>query len=89
MPRMNSFLPNRANRRLFPGFVAFAVAAIGVALGFVAQWLSVKWLGMVAFFVVAIGVVFGFGAVVWLFITTPREIARQFGSSTSRDKDAF
>ena len=56
MAKLDTFLPNRESRLMFPGFIAFAIAAVGVALGFTSQWLSVPWLDPVAFVITAIGV---------------------------------
>lgn len=55
----SKFLPDRNNRRLFPGFVAFCVAGVGVALGFIGQARSWRWLTLLAFPVVAVGVLGG------------------------------
>ncbi len=61
MSHFEKFLPNENNRRMFPGFLAFCIAAIGVALGFAASALSYRWLSIVAFFITASGV---FGGIV-------------------------
>ena len=63
MAKLDAFLPNRQNRLMFLGFVAFAIAAVGAALAFASQWLSVPWLGKVGFVVTAIGVLSGFAFV--------------------------
>jgi hypothetical protein len=60
MSTVNKFLPNKANRELLPGFVAFCIAAGGVGLGFLAAAISAPLLGFVAIGVVALGVLAGF-----------------------------
>jgi hypothetical protein len=60
MRGLEKFLPNEANRRMFPGFIAFVVAGIGVALGFFASAISVRWLSILAFAITLIGVLGGF-----------------------------
>jgi hypothetical protein len=62
---LESFLPNKANRQLFPGFVCFCVAAVGVGLGFLASALVQPWLFMVALAITVVGVAGGF-----VFITS-------------------
>jgi hypothetical protein len=61
---LKRFLPNPENRRLFPGFVAFCVAAVGAALGFWAHYMEWEQLGELAFLVTALGVIGGFIAIV-------------------------
>jgi hypothetical protein len=53
---LDKFLPNDANRRMFPGFVAFCAAGAGVALGFIASATSLRWLGVLAFAITALSV---------------------------------
>ena len=60
MRGLKKFLPNEANRRMFPGFVALCVAGTGVALGFIAYTLSLPWLSTFAFALTAMGVFGGF-----------------------------
>jgi hypothetical protein len=60
MRSLEKFLPNEANRRMFPGFVALCLAGAGVALGFIASTLSLRWLGIVALALAAMGVFGGF-----------------------------
>ena len=60
---LKKFLPDQNNRALFPGFVAFCVAALGAALGFTANAISVHWLSIVAFCVTALGV---FGGAIFI-----------------------
>jgi hypothetical protein len=57
MPKLATFLPNDANRRLFPGFLALCVAASGAALELIAWSLSVRWLSIVAVVVTIAGIV--------------------------------
>jgi hypothetical protein len=57
---LEKFLPSEAVRRIFPGFIAFCVAGIGVALGAVASAASVPWLGILATAIVMLGVFGGF-----------------------------
>ena len=56
----DTFLPNRANRALLPGFVAFCVALFGAALAFLAASVSLPWLGLAAYCIAGIGVLAGF-----------------------------
>jgi len=60
MGAFQKFLPNEMNRRMFPGFVAFCVAAVGAALGFIASAMSLRWLGIAAVVLVGLGVAGGF-----------------------------
>ena len=72
----NTFLPNEANRRLFPGFVAFCVALGGVTLGFVASYFAIGWLSRIAFVITVVGVAGGFVFVAhgwWRFFFRPTE----------------
>lgn len=57
---MQRFLPNENNRRMFPGFVCFLIAAAGVAIGFAASALNLHALGIAAFVITAVGVAGGF-----------------------------
>ena len=54
------FLPNEHNKRLFPGFVAFCIAFIGVMLGFVASHLKIETLFVAAIVITFIGIFGGF-----------------------------
>ena len=72
---LQRFLPNEANRRLFPGFVCFGIAAVGVALGFLGWAAELRWLALIAFLVTAAGVVGGFSWIAyvwWRFVTARR-----------------
>lgn len=57
---LDKFLPNAANRWLFPGFVCFCVAGLGAALGFLAWLLEQRWLAFVGYIITASGVLGGF-----------------------------
>ena len=59
MSLINKFLPDEANRRLFPGFVAFLVALLGVILGFIASAIESNVFGVVAYVITVIGVLGG------------------------------
>jgi hypothetical protein len=76
MARLETFLPNRHNRALFPGFVGFVIAALGAILGFIADWLSWYWLGIVALILVVLGVAGGFVFILRRFMNFPRDLAR-------------
>jgi hypothetical protein len=76
MSRLDTFLPNWHNRALFPGFVEFVMAALGAMLGFIADWLSWKWLGMFAFILVVLGVAGGFVFILWRIMSFPRDVAK-------------
>jgi hypothetical protein len=77
---LKDFLPNANNQRLFPGFVAFCVAGLGVALGFIAFAMSIRWLALLAFFITVLGVLSGF-----LFIS--RQWWRLFRGASPKVKD--
>lgn len=92
MVKLDKFLPNRENRLMFPGCVAFAIAAVGVALVFTSQWLSLPWLGPVAFVITAIGVLSGFTYVLTGFIFVPYTWWKAYRSrpkdtQTARDRE--
>lgn len=57
---LERFLPNEPNRQLFPGFVCFCVAAVGVGLGFLASALVQPWLFIAALAITVVGVAGGF-----------------------------
>jgi hypothetical protein len=49
MSLFKSFLPDEANRRLFPAFILFCIGATGGAICLVASILSIRWLYNVGF----------------------------------------
>ena len=80
---------DEASRRLFPGLVAFAVAAIGAVLVFLSEWLSVRWLGAVGGIMVIVGVAGGFLFIAWGFITFPREIIKSLREFRKRQQSTW
>jgi len=66
----SKFLPNEANKRMFPAFACFIVAVIGGILAFVADAYQFRTLGQVAFVVTAIAVICGCATVLWLMFRT-------------------
>lgn len=59
----SKFLPDENNKRLLPGFIAFCMAAVGVALGFLASQVNSKPLSIFSVCVVFVGVAGGFAFV--------------------------
>jgi hypothetical protein len=59
------FLPDEQNRKLFPAFIGFCIAAIGVIFGFIAANYSLPILGLVAFALTAFGVLLGIAVILW------------------------
>ena len=78
---MQRFLPNERNRRMFPGFICFVVAAVGVALGFTASALQVRALSIAALIITAAGVAGGV-----LFVASGFR-SFSFRSSNSRGRE--
>ena len=79
---------DEASRRLFPGFLAFAVALVGFGLAVVADWASIRWLGFVAFAMIASAVLGGFIFIIWGFITFPRKLRRDIEQFRERQQSA-
>jgi len=82
------FLPDQANRQWLPAFVAFSVAAVGVALGFLAPSISLPWvrasLAILALAMTVAGVVAGFIIVlIWWW----RFFRRLFRGEVSRSSN--
>jgi hypothetical protein len=80
---------DEASRRLFPGFAAFVVALIGVGLGIVADWASVRWLGYIAFIMVAAAVLGGFIFIIWGFVTFPGQLRRDLQQFRERQQSTW
>jgi len=69
MRAIDKFLPDEANRRLFPGFIAFCLAAVGVTLVFIAQaidslWIS-PWLALLGVIMALLGILGGFICIIY------------------------
>ena len=77
---------DEASRRLFPGFVACAVALIGFGLAVVADWASIRWLGFVAFAMVASAVLGGFIFIIWGFVKFPQQLRRDLQQFRERQQ---
>lgn len=71
---MSKFLPNVHNRRLFPTFACFCIAAIGVATGFIGAALEVRLVSIAAFVITVVGVTGVFVCILygWWAILTGR-----------------
>ena len=68
-------LPTKQNQSVVPFLLAFCIAAAAVALGFAADALNLRWLGILAFALTAFCVLWGwiFGVLyIWYLLTRGR-----------------
>jgi uncharacterized membrane protein len=78
MSWLSKFLPDEHSRRLFPGFVAFCVGLLGVAMGFIATQFEIELLGKLGYMIVVFAVVWGFIFIVTGWFKAVPEILKAF-----------
>lgn len=74
-------LTKRHNALLRVGLKAVAVAAVGVATGFLSVWLGWQWLGAAAYLVVLGAILTGFGVILAAWWNVFRSV---FGGSSDK-----
>jgi len=78
MSLLKSFLPDEANRRLFPAFVIFCIGCIGAAICVLASFLSIGWLYQIGFGIGFVSALIFVGYVWWhIFRSSRRREQRQ------------
>jgi protein-S-isoprenylcysteine O-methyltransferase Ste14 len=67
--------------------IAAVVVVAGVSLGFLAYWLSVRWLGLVAYAIVGVAWLVAVIYTLWAFVNFPGAIIDDFGATGRTSKD--
>jgi hypothetical protein len=62
---LKAFLPNRLNKDMFPGFVCFCIAALGLVAGALASHLHWKWLAVMSLVLMGSGILGGFCCILY------------------------
>ena len=65
---LRSFLPNRINKDLFPGFLCFCMAATAVVLGAIASETHWKWLAWISLLLLGLALLGGFCSMVYFIV---------------------
>ncbi len=81
MTWLQRFLPDQANRRLAPAFLAFCVAALGGLINVSGWLLKARWLSVLGFWVAATGVLLGFVAIAVGQVCAARQLVRKLRGS--------